>query len=191
MSLRLLKECTKCGKTQPRKWSEDADFVCLECKQKTMTETAAARRQAKVLQAPRSMANKSHNERHMAAIEKALAEQPPMPERKTERQKMEARVSNALRSDPTRRAMHRSGDDLDPLNPLSLTSPLNPIYHTSDRADWDSSSHRNHSSSASSTCDDDSSRHTSHSSHSWSGDSGSSYDSGSSDSGSSSSGGCD
>lgn len=144
MSLRLLKQCTKCGKTQPRKWSEDADFVCLECKQKAMIKTAANRKQD-----PKA-----------------------------------AQMATALRSDPTRRALRNQGDDLDPLNPLSLTSPLNPIYHTSNRADWDHSSHRSHSS----TCDDDSSRH---SSHSWSGDSGSSYDSGSSDSGSSSSGGCD
>lgn len=59
MSLRLLKQCTKCGKTQPRKWSEDADFVCLECKQKAMIEAVANRPQAKVVQAPRSMADKS------------------------------------------------------------------------------------------------------------------------------------
>lgn len=52
---------------------------------------------------------------------------------------------DALRSDPTRRALRNQGDDLDPLNPLSLTSPLNPAYH-SDRADWDDSSHRHHTS---------------------------------------------
>lgn len=76
---------------------------------------------------------------------------------------------DALRSDPTRRSLRNQGDDLDPLNPLSLTSPLNPAYQ-----DLDSSSHRSHSTS---------SHHSSH-------DDGGSYDSGSSDSGSSS-GGCD
>lgn len=177
MSLKRFKQCRTCGKQAPRKWTESADvfWICDDCNQRSvqdvlsgkarmerMIETMANRPQAKVVQAPRSMAQKSA-----------------------------AREANALRSDPTRRSLRNQGDDLDPLNPLSLTSPLNPIYHTSDRADWDSSSHRNHSSSASSTCDDDSSRHASHSSHSWSGDSGSSYDSGSSDSGSSSSGGCD
>lgn len=83
-----------------------------------------------------------------------------------------ARVEQALRSDPTRRSLRNQGDDLDPLNPLSLTSPLNPIYHNNDVSDWDNSSHRHHDS------------HTTH-------DSGSSYDSGSYDSGSSSGGSCD
>lgn len=172
MSLKRFKECRTCGKQAPRKWTESAHvfWICDDCNQRSvqdvlsgkvrmerMIETMANRPQAKVVQAPRSMADKSA-----------------------------AREASALRSDPTRRALRNQGDDLDPLNPLSLTSPLNPAYHTSNRADWDHSSHRSHSS----TCDDDSSRHTSHSSHSWSGDSGSS-DSGSSDSGSSSSGGCD
>lgn len=167
MSLKRFKECRTCGKQAPRKWTESADvfWICDDCNQRSvqdvlsgkarmerMIETMANRPQAKVVQAPRSMADKSA-----------------------------AREANALRSDPTRRALRNQGDDLDPLNPLSLTSPLNPIYHTSDRADWDSSSHRSHSSSH----DDSSSRH--HSSH----DDGGSYDSGSSDSGSSSSGGCD
>ncbi|QBZ71615.1 hypothetical protein HOV35_gp50 [Escherichia phage Sortsne] len=167
MSLKRFKECRTCGKQAPRKWTESADvfWICDDCNQRSvqdvlsgkarmerMIETMANRPQAKVVQAPRSMADKSA-----------------------------AREANALRSDPTRRALRNQGDDLDPLNPLSLTSPLNPICHTSDRADWDSSSHRSHSSSH----DDSSSRH--HSSH----DDGGSYDSGSSDSGSSSSGGCD
>lgn len=156
MSLKRFKECRTCGKQAPRKWTESADvfWICDDCNQRSvqdvlsgkarmerMIETMANRPQAKVVQAPRSMADKSA-----------------------------AREANALRSDPTRRALRNQGDDLDPLNPLSLTSPLNPIYHTSDRADWDSSSHRSHSSSH---------------------DDGGSYDSGSSDSGSSSSGGCD
>ena len=77
-------------------------------------------------------------------------------------------------SDPTRRALRNQGDDLDPLNPLSLTSPLTPVYHSSSRADWDDSPHRHHSGGS---C---------HSSH----DDGGSYDSGSS-SDSSSGGSCD
>lgn len=103
---------------------------------------ADIRESLRVIVAPRSMANKSHA----------------------------ARMAHDLRSDPTRRALRNQGDDLDPLNPLSLTSPLNPAYHVNDRNDWDDSSHRNHTS------------HSSHSSH----DDGGSYDSGSSsDSGSS------
>ena len=156
MSLQRFKECRTCGKQAPRKWTESADvfWICDDCNQRSvqdvlsgkarmerMVETMANRSKAKIVQAPRSMADKSA-----------------------------AREANALRSDPTRRALRNQGDDLDPLNPLSLTSPLNPAYHVNDRADWDSSSHRNHSSSH---------------------DDGGSYDSGSSDSGSSSSGGCD
>jgi len=75
------------------------------------------------------------------------------------------RTQTALRSDPTRRSLRNQGDDLDPTNPLSLTSPLNPAHSHN----WDDSGHRTHSSS---------SHHPSH-------DDGGSYDSGSSDSGSS------
>lgn len=91
----------------------------------------------------------------------------------------------ALRSDPTRRSLRNQGDDLDPLNPLSLTSPLNPAHQ-----DWDSSSHRNREPVEHDTWGvprySSSDSHRSHSSH----DDGGIYDSGSSDSGSSS-GGCD
>lgn len=80
------------------------------------------------------------------------------------------RTQTALRSDPTRRSLRNQGDDLDPTNPLSLTSPLNPAHSHN----WDDSSHRHHSSH-------DDGRH---SSHSWGGGSDSS-DSSSSDSGSS------
>lgn len=154
MGLTPTKECVNCGAQQPRGWTEVKTFTCDTCKSKAAAEAKGYR----TLVAPRSMANKSHAAREAAKME------------------------NALRSDPTRRALHRSGDDLDPLNPGSLTSPLHPAYHVNDRNDWDSSSHRNHSSSS-----DDDSRHSSHSS--WSGDSGSSDSS--SDSGSSSSGSSD
>lgn len=165
MTVQRFKHCNKCKRIEPRRWTEPADYTCARCiqyeDQKARDQHVArvldrqlreAGVKPKVLQAPRSMANKSE--------------------------------ATALRSDPTRRALRNQGDDLDPLNPLSLTSPLNPIYSESmrpdhhlsvnDRNDWDSSSHRNHTSHSSS-----------HSSH----DDGGSYDSGSSDSGSS--GGCD
>lgn len=152
MTLKRFKTCRTCGKQEPRGWTESADYVCAVCREKTVAEVFDP------LVAHRSITQTPEQMKQAQRVADMM--------RKFEQERKDP---TALRSDPTRRSLRNQGDDLDPLNPLSLTSPLNPAYHTSDRADWDNSSHRSHSSS---------SHHSSH-------DDGGSYDSGSSDSGSS------
>lgn len=161
MSIRPMKRCTECNNLSPAGWSEKSFHVCPACRQK---------------QEQYQLAQQAMDVINSQAI--PHAEQRVLARRARTQQ---ARQEQALRADPTRRSLRNQGDDLDPLNPLSLTSPMNPVYH----ADWDNSSHRN----AASSCDDSSTRH--HSSHDDGGSySSGGYDSGSSDSGSSG-GGCD
>lgn len=162
MTLKRFKTCRTCGKQEPRGWTESADYVCAVCREKTVAEVFDP------LVAHRSITQTPEQMKQAQRVADMM--------RKFEQERKDP---TALRSDPTRRSLRNQGDDLDPLNPLSLTSPLNPIYSESmrpdhhlgvnDRNDWDDSSHRSHSSS---------SHHSSH-------DDGGSYDSGSSDSGSS------
>lgn len=161
MSIRPMKQCTVCGHQSPRGWTEDADYICTPCHQQQLQD---------------QLAQQAMDVMNAQAV--PHAEQRVLARRARTQQALQ---QQALRADPTRRSLRNQGDDLDPLNPRSLTSPMNPVYHT----DWDSSSHRN----AASSCDDSSTRH--HSSHDDGGSySSGGYDSGSSDSGSSG-GGCD
>lgn len=169
MTIRRFKECRHCGRQEPRGWTESADYLCIHCAN-VLTMAAAKDEQALRKLADDldraidiSVRDRRNRDRHLRqTIAAHLA-------KKEAEKARPGYTPDALRSDPTRRALRNQGDDLDPLNPLSLTSPLNPAHQ-----DWDSSSHRTHSTS---------SHHSSH-------DDGGSYDSGSSDSGSSS-GGCD
>ncbi len=139
MTIRRFKTCRTCGKQEPRGWTESSDYICAECREKTVEEVLGP------LVAHRVVTQTPEQMRHAKRVHEMVRQ-------------FDQRNQP---SDPTRRALRNQGDDLDPLNPLSLTSPLNPAYH-SDRADWDDSSHR----------------HTSHDTHT-SHDSGSSSDSGS------------
>lgn len=138
MAIKRFKTCRTCGKQETRGWTEDADYICGVCRNKTVAEVLDP------LVAHRMITQTPEQMRQAQRVEQMI-------------QRMG--TPRKQPSDPTRRALRNQGDDLDPLNPLSLTSPLNPAYH-SDRADWDDSSHR-------------------HTSHDTSHDSGSSYDSGS------------
>lgn len=154
MSITRTKECRTCGATEPRGWTEEKEFICSVCRNKTVGEVLGYR----TLTAPRSMANKSH----AAAMARAMAQD-------------KRPAARGTQQDPISDPMHI----LNPLNPISPVSPLNPLNDWDS-----SSHRQYEASSVSSVCDDSSrhTSHSSGYESSSSYDSGS-YDSGSSSSG--------
>lgn len=65
MTVLRFKRCTECGRTEPRGWTEPATYTCTTCLNAAQAKAQgyrvenALRKEPKVLQAPRSMANKS------------------------------------------------------------------------------------------------------------------------------------
>lgn len=96
MAIKRFKTCRTCGKQETRGWTEDADYICGVCRNKTVAEVLDP------------------------LVAHRLVTQTP------EQMRQAQRVEQMIQRMGTQRRSVTGTDLMDPANPLSPVSPLNP-----------------------------------------------------------------